>query len=407
MTTAPLSTHPSHPLSASARARLRTLVEAFDPHASDFAKSRLPFDQAAPLPGRVYCHPEIAELETNLLLRRMWSAVGRVHDLADAGAVHVRVIAGESIVITADEDGTLRAFFNVCRHRGTRLVDACRSGQSHIQCPYHSWTYRLDGSLHGAPLMDDAPDELGLIEVPSAVWEGFLFVSLDPRESLESQLADAPDVAQFTLPELVTAARVDYDVPVNWKLLTENYNECYHCAVVHPQLHRITHYQSGGEQEDGHSFVGGPMRLNEGFNTMSMSGHTDRPSLPGVSDDAHDRVLYYVLYPNLWLSLHRDYVLVHRLFPRGAERTLIECEWLVHEAAASLPGFSIDDAVEFWDLTNRQDWEICEKTQQGVRSDGFRPVTFQAGEGCLHAIANWYLDAMDRGFAELTAEERP
>ncbi len=187
----------------------------------------------------------------------------------------------------------------------------------------------------------------------------------------------------------------------HWLVTVENYSECYHCAVVHPQLHRITHYQSGGEQEEGTCFVGGPMKLNDGFNTMSMSGHTDRPSIPGLRPEDDALVYYYVFYPNLWLSLHRDYVLVHILRPTSPGTTQIVCLWLAHPDAMSAAGFEIADAVEFWDVTNLQDWKICERTQRGVSSGGYQPATYQSGESCLHAFANWYLEALELGIGTL------
>ncbi|MEM1245698.1 MAG: aromatic ring-hydroxylating dioxygenase subunit alpha [Acidobacteriota bacterium] len=375
------------------------------------ARARLPFAEAAPMPGRVYADDSIAELEAQTLLRQLWVAVGRTDELNRPGQVTVRTVGGESVLLCADAQGVLRAFYNVCRHRGTRLVEGSTDKRSiqatNLQCPYHAWTYGLDGRLVGAPLLKEVTRDperrcaLGLLPVASGSWNGFTFVCLDPQQSLEEQFADAPDVSRFLMDDLRTAARVDYDVAVNWKLLCENYSECYHCALVHPELHRITHYQSGGDQEDGESFVGGPMRLNDGFNTMSVSGMTNRPSIPGLAEEDHAFVYYYVLYPNLWLSLHRDYVLVHLLEPLEAGRTRIECFWLAHPDAIAAPGFVIDDAVQFWDLTNRQDWAICERTQKGVGSTGYLPTLYQDGESCLHAFANWYLKAMDRALEGL------
>lgn len=382
-------------------AELGRLVDAFDPDADDLARARRPFGEAAPMPGRMYSDELIADLETRTLLRQLWVVVGRTDELSAPGQVTVRDVGGESILLCADRDGGLRGFFNVCRHRGTQLV-ADSQRVKNLKCPYHAWTYGLDGQLLGAPLLRHVTDDperrcqLGLLPVATSSWQGFTFVSLDPQQTLREQLADAPDVDRFLLSELRTAARADYEVAVNWKLLCENYSECYHCALVHPELHRITHYQSGGAQEDGECYVGGPMRLNDGFNTMSVSGRSERPSIPGLPEDDHDFVYYYVLYPNLWLSLHRDYVLVHRLEPLDAGRTRVECLWLAHPRAMEAPGFAIDDAVDFWDLTNRQDWAICERTQRGVRSAGYAPTLYQEGESCLHAFANWYLDAMDR-----------
>jgi Rieske 2Fe-2S family protein len=372
---------------------------------------------ASPLRGELYTDAALFRRELDELFGGLWLCAGREDAVPRPGDFLVREVGDESIVVSRAEDGLLHAFYNVCRHRGARVVAEARGeGRRHFVCPYHAWTYGLDGRLQQAPLMADRPDfrcqDFPLVEVPLESWQGFFFLHLGGAAAGESgrpaaqavrggaladQLADLPDLSSYDLPALRVAARETYRVKANWKLLCENYAECYHCSLVHPQLHRISHFLSGGQQESGGGFVGGPMRLRPGFDTMSVSGVSGRASLPGVRADESDLVRYYNVYPNFLLSLHRDYVLTHTLWPLSPGETYLECEWLFHPDEMARPGFDPADAVEFWDVTNRQDWEICERVQLGVRSRGYRPSRYQAGETCVWEFDRWYRERMGVG----------
>jgi Rieske 2Fe-2S family protein len=366
---------------------------------------------ASPLAGALYTDPALFRRELDELFGGLWLCAGREEAVPSPGDFLVREIGDDSIVVSRAENGELHAFYNVCRHRGARVVEEPRGGgRRHFVCPYHAWTYGLDGRLQQAPLMADRPDfrcqDFPLVAVPLQRWEGFFFLHLGasgpaaadrataPVRSLAEQLRDLPDLTAYDLTDLRVAARETYRVRANWKMLCENYAECYHCSLVHPQLHRISHFQSGGKQETGGSFVGGPMRLRPGFDTMSLSGVSERASLPGLPVDELDLVRYYNVYPNFLISLHRDYVLTHTLWPLSPGETFIECEWLFHPDEILRPGFDAADAVQFWDVTNRQDWEVCEKVQLGVRSRGYQPSRYQAGESCVWAFDRWYRDRM-------------
>jgi Rieske 2Fe-2S family protein len=374
-----------------------------DPSAPDVAATRRPLLEAKPLAGRFFVDPEVFDLEMEVLFRRRWLCVGRETDWPEPGRLGTQEVGPESILVVRGKGNGLRAFYNVCRHRGARLVAAGdRDRCDVIRCPYHAWTYGLDGRLLAAPLMDgrDGFDRatVALEEVRLDTWHGFAFVNLrDDAPPLAEALADVPDLSRHRLGELVPCASHGYEVAANWKLLLENYSECYHCALVHPELNRISHYLSGGKQECGPSFSGGPMTLNAGFNTMSTSGRSERPSIDGLARDDESKVFYYAIYPHLLLSLHRDYVMTHTVWPLAPDRSRILCQWLFPATTAAAPGFDPSDAVDFWDLTNRQDWQVCERSQQGVASRGYRPLHYQAGEGCVHAFDTWYLDSLLAG----------
>ena len=229
-----------------------------------------------------------------------------------------------------------------------------------------------------------------------AEWEGFLFVSLAPDpEPFPTAFAPPTDkFAAWHLPELRAARRIDYEVRSNWKQIIENYSECYHCPSIHPQLCRLSPPTSGRNDLGEGPFLGGYSTLNRPAGSLTMSGQTIRPPLGEVAGEDLGRVYYYAIFPNLLLSLHPDYVMTHTLRPLGAGRTQVACEWLFDPATMAGPGFDPSDAVEFWDLTNRQDWEVCELAHLGVGSRAYTPGPYSHAEGLLDAFKREYLRRM-------------
>ena len=366
--------------------------------AAALEKTRRPFSEAHTLPGEVYSSQDIFQLEQRGLFARQWLCVGREADLPARGDYLLKEVAGDSILLIRGNDDRIRAFYNVCRHRGSRLLDAPSGHRlTRVLCPYHAWSYNLDGTLQAAPQMgeDFRKDESALVAVRIGLFQGFIFLNLDQGAApLERYLADLPDFARFRMAELVCGKRVEYDVAANWKLICENYSECYHCPGAHPQLARLSDLIARHErrQEIGACFNGGPMRLREGVQTMSMSGRSTLPTIPGLTHDDCRFVYYYVIYPNLLLSPHPDYVLTHTAWPVAPGRTRVVCEWLFTEEAVADSKLDPSDVVDFWDTTNRQDWALCERTQAGVSSHGFRPGPYQPSEDCVHTFDRWYAD---------------
>jgi Rieske 2Fe-2S family protein len=311
------------------------------------------------------------------------------------------VAGARLIVVRPTAAPGIRAFHNVCRHRGTQLCDR-PSGRfgGVIQCPYHAWSYDYDGRLVGAPHMDGSPgfhrDEFPLGAVHADVWEGFLFVSLASGDaSLPAHLGALPDTFRpWRMGDLTRAHRVEYDVAANWKLLIQNYNECLHCPTLHPALNRLSHYLSGENEPLRPTYMGGRMDLGDGVETMSMDGSSPRAALPGLSEAERRRVYYYAVFPNFLIAPHPDYVLVHTLWPAGPDRTRIVCDWLVHPDERAKPGFDLSDATTFWDLTNRQDWRVCELAQAGISSPGYRPGPYSNREDLLYAFDRFIVDTL-------------
>jgi Rieske 2Fe-2S family protein len=348
---------------------------------------------ARTLPAEYYTGAAYFGREMESLFRGMWICAGREEQVDNAGRFFLRDVVGESIIITRGASGRVRAFYNVCRHRGTRLCtahDGVFAGG--IQCPYHAWTYDLDGRLIGAPHMEDVPhfrkDDYPLHEVSADAWDGHIFINLsrDPGP-LAEQLADLPSKFKpWHMQELRLGHRVTYDVRANWKLIIQNYNECLHCPNLHPALNKLSHYLSGENEPLRATYMGGRMDLRPGVDTLSMDGTCRRAFLPGLSAEDVRRVYYYAIFPNMLLSLHPDYMMVHTLWPVAPDRTINICEWHFHPDALARAPFDASDAIDFWDLTNRQDWNVCELSQAGISSRAYTPGPYSNREDLLYAF---------------------
>ena len=356
---------------------------------------------ARTLPQSYFISPEVFVREQERILSTQWLCIGHQSQIAKAGDYFVQDVAGESLIILRDQQGEVRGFYNVCRHRGTRLCEE-KTGQLRetIQCPYHAWTYGLDGRLTGAPHMDkvDGFDkaEHSLLAVRLGLWQGFIFVNLG-EEPTPLETAFAPLAAKFThwnLPELRSAKRIEYDVRANWKLIFQNYSECYHCPLVHPALSKLTPYDSTENDLCEGPFLGGFMLITQG--SMTMSGNACALPVGDIKGADHHRVFYYSIFPNLLLSLHPDYVMVHQVWPQSPERVIIFCDWFFHPHAFGRADFHPDDAIEFWDMTNREDWHVCELSQQGIASRAYRPGPYSPRESIVAAWDREYLRVLGK-----------
>ncbi len=371
--------------------------------AADVARVRRPVDTAELLPPHVFHDPSVFAWEQERWFAQGWVCAGRVEDVPESGSYLLTSIAGESVIVIRDGTDGVRAFHNVCRHRGSRLLTEPSGRIARFQCPYHAWTYELDGRLRRAAHTDDVQgfeaEEHQLLAARLELWRGFLFLNLSgDAPPLAEWLADFPDVVRrFPLEGVRRARRIEYEVSANWKAIVENFSECYHCPGVHPQLNRISPYDQGENLISDGPWAGGWMTLRDAFETMSVDGQRGgRPPLPGVIGEDLRRIHYFVLWPNLLLSLHPDYVMTHVVWPIDVERSRVVCEWLFDPVTMAAPGFDPSDAVEFWDLTNRQDWEVCELQQQGTRSRAYTGGRYTLMEDMVHAfdvmVADGYAD---------------
>jgi Rieske 2Fe-2S family protein len=365
------------------------------------------------LPRNHYIDESSWVVERERVLMRSWTCVGRLDELGlvQKGTTQVvphRVavvdVLGESVLVSVTAEGSLHAHYNVCRHRGTQLIPrhedtdvAAICDLKVIRCPYHSWSYHLDGRLRSAPLAGDVdPDLFSLHPLGVDVWGGFLWLHPTPAEAgtLGESLGSVPErTARYPLEDLVVGYRVVYDVKANWKVMAENYNECYHCGPVHPELSTLVPaFAGGGVDLDWEAGI--PHR--DGAWTFTMTGTTDRAPFPELDEDERVRHKGELVYPNLMLSLSAEHVASFVLQPLAVDRTRIVCELLFAPDEVARPEFDPSDAAELWEITNQQDWTVCELVQRGMSSRAYDQGWYAPMEDASLDITRWLLPRLGR-----------
>jgi len=361
---------------------------------------------AKTLPQRYFVSPEVFAEEQEKIFSDHWILAGHQSEIPKAGDYLIAEIAGESAIIVrtpsegscgagSDRTGKIRGFYNVCRHRGSRLKEDACGHLSAIQCPYHAWTYSLDGKLIGAPQMEENFDkaDYSLATVNLELWEGFIFVNLKNNPIALAQWFGPLNskFSEWRMSSLRSVRRIEYDVRANWKLVFENYSECYHCAGVHPELTKLSPSDSAQNDLFQGPFLGGFMTIEDG-RSLTRSGNACARS---IASRVSNRVFYYSIFPNMLLSLHPDYVMVHQLLPKSPSETLIRCDWFFHPGAFDRSDFNPDDAIEFWDMVNQQDWHVCQLSQQGISSRGYQPGPYSPRESIPAAWDDYYLKVLN------------
>ena len=363
----------------------------FDP--VDLEPALRPFGQSRMLPRDAYTSPRVFAFEQERFFAGSWICVGREGDLEGTGAQRAVRVGGAGVLLARGADGRVRAFANTCRHRGHELLGV--GGQTTrrtVLCPYHAWTYDLDGALRVAPGFRDhqdfRPAEHGLVELPLESWHGFLFVNGSGDAPPFGEHVGALDdlVAPYQPERLLPLVTHEYDLACNWKVVLENYHECYHCPLIHPELCQVSPPASGDNFELDGAWVGGTMDLRDHAATMSLDGHSDGVPIPGLDTERLRTVAYVGLFPNLLLSLHPDYLMTHLVEPLGPELSHVVCSWYFPPEATGRPGFDPSYAVDFWDRTNRQDWAACESVQRGMASPHFQPGPLAPAEDAVYHV---------------------
>jgi Rieske 2Fe-2S family protein len=361
----------------------------------------LPFGESTMLPAEAYTSPDVLAWERRHFFAASWVCLGRVEAVFPEGRTQVATTVGDvGVLLSKGAGGAVAAFANTCRHRGHELLpDGGTSVKRAVVCPYHAWSYDLSGALIAAPGFREVasfdPAAHGLVRLPAEVWHGWVFVNaLGTAAPLAAHVGGLEDlVAPYAPERLVLGATHEYVVAANWKVITENYHECYHCPLIHPELCEVSPPASGSNFDLPGVWVGGTMDLRDGADTMSLTGHSDGVPIDGVDPRV---VLYLGLLPNLLLSLHPDYVMTHRMTPLAPDRTQVECAWYFVSTDVD-PAY----AVDFWDTTNRQDWGACESVQRGLASPHFRPGPLAPNEDAVHelvtTIARGYRDGVLAG----------
>jgi glycine betaine catabolism A len=344
---------------------------------AQLALSLAPFGSSRMLPRDAYLSPDVLAWERQHLFSG-WMCLGRSAQIKPGG-LRAESVGEYGVLLTRDLEGELRAFENACRHRGHELLPCGGSADAKaIVCPYHAWSYRHDGSLIGAPHfknIDETYDRstLGLKPVRVQEWHGWVFVDRSgTAEDFASYIGELEGiVAPYDAGSLVTCETHEYDVEANWKVIVENYQECYHCSMIHPELCRVSPPTSGENIERPGAWVGGWMDLREGAVTMSLDGTSKGATIARLDEQEQHTVMYVAVLPNLLISLHPDYVMTHLLTPITPDLTRISCSWAFPPDVVEREDFDPSYAVDFWDLTNKQDWAACEGVQRGIKAPSF------------------------------------
>ncbi|MET7764616.1 aromatic ring-hydroxylating dioxygenase subunit alpha [Streptomyces sp. NPDC005393] len=366
----------------------------------------------ATLPGHWYTAPQIFRREQEHLFEALWFCAVRSADLDRPGAFRTVQVGRESVLITRNRGGELRAFLNICRHRGARLcTEESGTVRRSLQCPYHAWTYDLDGKLTAAPNLQRMPDidrvERGLLPVALREWLGYAWVCLaeEPPSFEETvigavaeRLGDAGAVERYGVAGLSLGRRISYDIRANWKLIVENFMECYHCATIHPELTEVL-----PEFADGLAaqyFVGHGAQFAEEAEGFTVDGSAGFGRITGLAAEQDRRYYAITVRPQVFINLVPDHVIVHRMFPLAPDRTLVECDWLyAPEVVASERDLS--KSVELFHRVNTQDFDACERTQPAMDSRAYRlGGVLVPSEHHIGAFHQWVTDHVPTPEAE-------
>ncbi len=361
------------------------------------------------LAGADYTSGEVYAVEREQVWFGGWVCIGRAEEIPDPGDYLVRDLAGESIFVTRNRAGEIRGFYNVCAHRGTKLLDdepACGHVGKVFKCPYHAWSYDLDGRLVGTPNVDEDEqflrDDYPLHVIGAETYAGFLFVNLAQpaaRRPLAEHLRDGTEsitnFERYRLDELRLGRRLVYEVAANWKIIVENYNECLHCPTVHPELVQIVPLYRFGEVWDGETPDDGNWMV-DGATSFTRTGRSELPPFPDLRPDDYRMYSGTFQFPNLMLNLHPDAAMTYLLLPRGPDHTTVVSEYLFRPETIASSDFQPDPVVELWDLISKQDWTICERAQTGVSSRSFRSGVYPRKDRFLFEFNEQYRRALGR-----------
>jgi Rieske 2Fe-2S family protein len=352
----------------------------------------LPATAASPLlptlGGEYYTSAEFFAAEQDHIFENMWFCAVRTGDIAEPGQFKNVQVGRESVLVVRGRDGVLRAFLNVCRHRGAAL---CTEPQGqvkrHLQCPYHAWTYALDGKLVAAPNMGALKNaegvgidrvRYGLIPVALREWLGYGWVCLaDEPPSFEidvvgevtKRLGDPAAIDHYGIDGLSVGHREIYDVAANWKLIVENFMECYHCATIHPELVEVLPEFAGGLAAQ--YFVGHGAEFGPQIDGFTVDGTAGFENLPGITPDQERRYYAITLKPTVFVNLVPDHIIFHRMYPLALDRTIVECDWL-YTGDVVAGDRDVSRSVELFHRVNQQDFDACERTQPAMSSRAYR-----------------------------------
>lgn len=360
--------------------------------------------QVAPaLPARYYTDPALATAETDRIFARSWQLVCHESDLPGPGSRLAAWVAGREVLVVRDQDGQLNGFLNVCRHRGTRLVSEPEPEGKAIRCPYHGWTYRLDGELVGAPEARQIPcldkPKLGLHKVRVEAFLGFVFASLDPDivPLAESCAGLAAAVGRYADADLVPVGKhrihqldAAEKQAANWKVVVDNYLEGYHVPVAHPGLMRLLDYQNYRVTEAAEHYVlfETPLRDKPSANWAERLYQRLASPMPGLTEKDRRVWRYAVIYPNTLIDFYPDHVLAWTAVPTGQDTVAIPGAYYSRPNTGLRTRLARRLNIHIGWITNDEDAELVARVQRGIATPGFEPGPLSRRESAV----GWFAD---------------
>lgn len=380
-----------------------------------YRQTRLPVFLASTLLPEAYRSADFLADESERVWNRSWVCVGYTQQLAQIGDTFLAQVNDQTLLITRSDADTIRAFYNVCRHRGAQIVNQ-PGNYRYFRCPYHAWGYDLNGGLKGAPYFESGevtPEEeklydssgakrfeksdYGLLPVQVAIWGCFIFVNLDANAApLSEQLGDLPERTQrYPLADLVLTRTVHYDIGANWKLVAENYMEYYHLPWVHPTLNRVSHLNNHHPFQGEGCYYGMTTSPLDQDPEVHINGSL--PAMPGLDAEEQESARWFWIFPNVAVSLLPFYMVVMLVAPDGPARTKERFDYFFHPEALESPAFDTvsQNTYDLWHLTNEEDIAIVESVQRGITNRAY-----QGGRMCfrfednIHRFQNHLIDKM-------------
>jgi choline monooxygenase len=352
-------------------------------------------ERSVALPARLYRDPEIVELERRRIFERTWQFAAHVSSLPGPGSYVTARAGSQPVLLVRDEEGTLRAFRNVCRHRGSRLLAGEGTCGKAIRCRYHGWTYRLDGELIGVPEARSIPDldksTLGLFPIRVETLAGLIFVNLDPHAEPLAQTLDglAERLAPWGIEGLVPHHPYEGSQPANWKIVADNYLEGYHVPIAHPGLMRLLEYKNYDvELHEGYVWFDAPLRDKPSGNLLERAYQRLVKPMPGVPDEDPRVWRYVFVYPNTAIDLYPDQVWVWKLDSDGPLRTR-DAATLYRHPHASLRTRAAQFANrKVNEIVGHEDADLVENVQAGIETRAWEPGPLSGREAAI----GWFAD---------------
>ncbi len=367
------------------------------------------------LPAHYYYDEDHYQRELNEIWYKNWIYVCRADDLAEPRSFRTLEIGDQSVIVLKGDDGEYRAFHNVCRHRGARLIteESGKLRNKFITCPYHAWSYHQDGALKATTTKSEACDfdfdDHALFTVAAINWKGFLYVNLAGKDapSFEDCIMEgSPDISNWHPETLKVGHTLTKELKCNWKIFWENYNECLHCPGVHKSLVRMVPIYKRGKQDlmeyddwrdhvgsDDPKLIGG---MRKGAHTWTTDGQPIGKTFPDLTEEEIKTAYNFVdILPNTYLVCHVDYMRIVRIRPTGPETTELHAEWLFMPEVLDDPNTDLTPAIDFPTTVIMEDAEVAELNQKGVRSIAYKQGTLMPEEYSVLYFNNWVREQLN------------